>query len=641
MKSVILIITGSLVLISAVQAATHTLRFNNAHVHAILDTTSKELTVQRSDRVVLKILMGQDLASSAKYEEIANGFKISNDDGEEIEFVKDLDTDDFSLFTVARKVRHSSRIVTDCVQISGSNWYGGPQQKYQYWPIQKLRFNEYSFLTKEADNCAVADRYWLNSLGSFIYVDDATPLFIDQNYGQPGFMCLEANKTLPYDIYDHTYSFVYQIGAAKDAKDAHMAAIRNILGKPSGHPAEAMVKYPIWSTWARYKRDIDQHVVLEFANEIVKNGWPNSQFELDDDWETCYGALKFNTTKFPNIKNTIDSIRAVGFPRVTIWIHPFINKGCEPIYSEAKRAGYLVADHNGNTDTEWWNSKKGEAAYVDFTKPEVAEWFTKRLQAILDESGIDSFKFDAGETSWTPPDPLLNGPSSHQPNMIVDDYVRTVAKFGDLVEVRSAHLSQDLPIFVRMIDKDSEWNWNNGLPTLITTLLQMNMVGYPLVLPDMVGGNGYNDHPPNKEMFIRWLQANVFMPSIQFSYVPWNYDNETVQISKAMTDLHERYTPQIMERFKLAVSDGYPVNPPLWWISPNDTVAQTIYDQFLLGDDIISAPVTKENVRARDIYLPIGNWVDGNLGTTHTGPKWIRNYSAPLKMLPYFVRKST
>lgn len=405
MKSVFLIIASSLVLVSTVRAATYTLQFNNANAGATLNTTSRVLTVQRSGRVVQSILLGQDLVSLAKYEEIANGFKISNADGEEVEFVKDVDTADFSLFTIARRVRHRSKVVADCVRISGSNWYGGPQQKYQYWPIQKLRFSEYSFLTKEADNCAVADRYWLNSLGSFVYVHDETPLFIDQNYGQPGYMCLEAKKSLPYDIYDFTYSFVYQIGVANDAKEAHMAAIRNILGKPTGHPAEAMVKYPIWSTWARYKRDIDQHVVLEFANEIVNNGWPNSQFELDDDWETCYGALKFNTTKFPNIRQTIDAIRAVGFPRVTIWIHPFINKGCEPIYSQAKRDGYLVADRNGNTDTQWWNSNTGQAAYVDFTKPVVAEWFTNRLQAILDESGIDSFKFDAGETSWTPPDP--------------------------------------------------------------------------------------------------------------------------------------------------------------------------------------------------------------------------------------------
>lgn len=329
----ILSLVGSLILTSVAQATDYILQFNNADVKATVYSESREVIVQRNGKVVQRILMGHDMASMVHHEEIANGFKLRNANGEEIELVKNVETVEFSLITIARKVRHRSRTITDCVRIDGSNWFGGPQQKYQYWPIQKLKFSEYSMLTKEADNCAVADRYWLNSLGSFVYVDDETPLFVDQNYGEPGHMCLEAKKALPYDIYDNTFSFVYQIGVAKDAKEAHMAAVRNILGKPSGHPAEAMVKYPIWSTWARYKRDIDQHVVLEFANEIVRNGWPNSQFELDDDWEMCYGALKFNTTKFPNIKQTINAIRAVGFPRVTIWIHPFINKGCEPVYS--------------------------------------------------------------------------------------------------------------------------------------------------------------------------------------------------------------------------------------------------------------------------------------------------------------------
>jgi myogenesis-regulating glycosidase len=64
------------------------------------------------------------------------------------------------------------------------------------------------------------------------------------------------------------------------------------------------------------------------------------------------------------------------------------------------------------------------------------------------------------------------------------------------------------------------------------------MVGYPLVLPDMIGGNGYGEGlpppgvessiegAPNEEIFLRWLQANTFMPSLQFSYVPWDYSQE-------------------------------------------------------------------------------------------------------------------
>lgn len=99
------------------------------------------------------------------------------------------------------------------------------------------------------------------------------------------------------------------------------------------------------------------------------------------------------------------------------------------------------------------------------------------------------------------------------------------------------------------------------------------------VLPDMIGGNGYNNHPPNEEMLIRWLQANVFMPSLQFSYLPWDYNNATVtQICKTFTELHTSYGSLIEQRFSLAVSTGAPVNPPIWWIDPSDATAQVIDD---------------------------------------------------------------
>ena len=43
---------------------------------------------------------------------------------------------------------------------------------------------------------------------------------------------------------------------------------------------------------------------------------------------------------------------------------------------------------------------------------------------------------------------------------------------------------------------------------------------------DMIGGNGYNTVLPEKELFVRWMQANVFMPAMQFSYTPWDYNEE-------------------------------------------------------------------------------------------------------------------
>lgn len=103
------------------------------------------------------------------------------------------------------------------------------------------------------------------------------------------------------------------------------------------------------------------------------------------------------------------------------------------------------------------------------------------------------------------------------------------------------------------------------------------MVGYPYVLPDMIGGNGYN-HKPNKELFIRWLQANVFMPSLQFSYVPWDYDNETIEISRNYANLHDSITGFIVDQMNTTIRTGEPVNLPIWWFDPEDTVAQQIND---------------------------------------------------------------
>lgn len=61
-----------------------------------------------------------------------------------------------------------------------------------------------------------------------------------------------------------------------------------------------------------------------------------------------------------------------------------------------------MLDHDNNADTEWWNSEKGQSAYIDFTKKEAADWYAARLTKLKNDAGIDSFKFDAGETSWLP-----------------------------------------------------------------------------------------------------------------------------------------------------------------------------------------------------------------------------------------------
>ena len=60
--------------------------------------------------------------------------------------------------------------------------------------------------------------------------------------------------------------------------------------------------------------------------------------------------------------------------------------------------------------------------------------------------------------------------------------------------------------------------------------------------------------------------------------------------------------------------------------------------EYLLGEDILVAPVLDKGATSRDIYLPKGEWQDALKLENITGPIWLRNYTASLSELPYFTR---
>ncbi|CAG5101125.1 Similar to MYORG: Myogenesis-regulating glycosidase (Homo sapiens), partial [Cotesia congregata] len=548
--------------------------------------------------------------------------------------------------TISRFLPTPRGRLTDCISLrDDTQWIGGPQHRYQHWPVQHKYFEEEPYIPSHPTNMGIAERYWLSSRGFSVRVFNYVPLFVDQNNIKDKYLCFIAENKAPYSD-NSSLTLAYEIAWQNNSRLAHESVVTRHFGRPSGYPDVRMIQHPIWSTWARYKVNVSEKVVTTFADEILKNKFNNSQLEIDDNWETCYGSAVFDPVKFPNVTRLTQSLKKKGF-RVTLWIHPFINKNCNPAYSEALKNGYFVKSKSGNVLMDWWQSTNNGASTIDFTNPKAVTWWVARLKA-LQKLGIDSFKFDAGEGSWLPQIANLTGPIELNPGMFTKKYINALAaNFDRVIEARVGWGTQDLPIFIRMIDKDSRWTWNNGLPTLITTLFQMNMAGYGMVLPDMIGGNGYLNGMlngtvlPSKELFIRWLQCNVFMPSLQYSFVPWDYDAKTINISRKFTDLHAKTTPSIVKAMQAAVKTGAPVNSPIWWVDPDNQEAHKINDEYLLGEEILVAPVITENTIARDIYLPKGNWKDGNNNRTYRGPMWIKDYPAPIDVLPYFTKSAS
>lgn len=100
----------------------------------------------------------------------------------------------------------------------------------------------------------------------------------------------------------------FRVCKYNNPREAHENAIKDFLGMPTSIPDPFIIKYPIWSTWARYKENVNTKNVQDFVQKIVEYGFPRGTIEIDDNWETCYGSAEFNTSRFENIKELTSNI---------------------------------------------------------------------------------------------------------------------------------------------------------------------------------------------------------------------------------------------------------------------------------------------------------------------------------------------
>jgi alpha-glucosidase (family GH31 glycosyl hydrolase) len=137
---------------------------------------------------------------------------------------------------------------------------------------------------------------------------------------------------------------------------------------------------------------------------------------------------------------------------------------------------------------------------------------------------------------------------------------------------------------------------------------------------------------PTEELLIRWTQLNALMPVMQFSITPWQFGERCTKICREYTELHRQFT-MLFQRLTI---DGTPIVMPVFWLAPDDPRALECDDQFLIGKELLVAPVVHQGHRERSIYLPPGSWRDHWTGKVHRGPQVLANYPAPLDRLPFF-----
>jgi len=404
---------------------------------------------------------------------------------------------------------------------------------------------------------------------------------------------------------------------------------------PSGKsPDEFFFTHPQYNTWIEFIYGQNQTGILEYAKSILDNGLPPGILMIDDKWSKYYGDYEFDKEKFPNPKELIARLHEMGF-KVMLWVVPFITSDSEE-YRDLRDAGLIVRDREGlPAMRDWWN---GYGAILDFTNPKAVAWFDRRLRNLMEKYGVDGFKFDGGDSVFLRDDDKTHtGASALEQSKAFCEYGLNF----DFNEFRAGYKLAGQALVYRLCDKFHSWESDNGIGALVPNMLAMGILGYPYTCPDMIGGGSWLDFVGEKldrldqELFVRYAGCSALMPMMQFSAAPWRVlDEKHSDICKRMAGLHGSYKELIIKLVRHAKLTGEPIVRNMEYVFPGQGLEE-VTDQFMLGDNVLAAPVFTKGTFRRTVRLPAGNWeyngeiIDGG-----------RNFEidCPIDQLAVFIR---
>jgi alpha-D-xyloside xylohydrolase len=205
--------------------------------------------------------------------------------------------------------------------------------------------------------------------------------------------------------------------------------------------------------------------------------------------------------------------------------------------------------------------------------------------------------------------------------------------------------------------------WSGDVPATWASLraqvragLNVAIAGIPWWTTDIGGFHGGDpDSAEYRELLVRWFQYGVFCPLLRLHgfrdprppFGPemtggpneaWSYGGEALVAISAALRLRERLRPYLMDQMRVAHEQGVPPMRPLFVDFPADARTWQVDDQFLLGPDLLVAPVLEAGATARPVYLPEGAcWTDAATGERHPGGMRVEA-SAPPDRIPLFLR---
>ena len=332
------------------------------------------------------------------------------------------------------------------------------------------------------------------------------------------------------------------------------------------------------------------------------------------------------------------------------YINPFLAIE-KDLYKYASAHGWCVKDQEGKDYLV--KITTFPAAMIDFTNPDACAWYKSIIRKNMIDLGMSGWMADFGE--YLPMDAVLHEGTPedlHNQWPVIwaelnreaieeagkTDEVFFFTRAGSTGTIRSSDM-------MWTGDQHVDWSVDDGLPSVIPATLSLAMSGFGITHSDAGGYTTIMKMNRDKELLERWLEMNAFSPLLRTHEgnqparnVQFDSDRELLQETARASRIHGALKPYLQAAVKACTEKGIPVMRPLFY-AYDEPRAYLETSEYLLGDDLLVAPITENGAVSRQVYLPDDQWVDAYTGTEYGGGTM--NVSAPIGRIPVFVRSQS
>lgn len=376
------------------------------------------------------------------------------------------------------------------------------------------------------------------------------------------------------------------------------------------------------------------------------------------DWEgkrvTSFGKRlqwdwKWNKEMYPGLDTLIASDPAT---RWLGYINPYLVEG-GALFNEAKKNGFFVKNAAG--EDYLFDFGEFDCGVVDLCSEEAFAWYKNVIKENLAGMGFKGWMADFGE--YLPADAVCAGGRTglevHNlwPFLWAKcnrEAVEEAGLLGDCVFFMRSGFSGSgkYSTFLWAGDQCVDWSDDDGLPSVITAALTAGMSGFGLHGSDAGGYTSLFGLRRSKELLLRWLEFAAFTPIMRThegnrpeSNFQVYSDEDTMKKAGRLSKLHTALLPYIRECVMINSELGVPVMRPLFFASEDSRAWERDNYSYLLGDDMLVAPVVREGANERTLWLPEGEWV--YLWSGESFASGNLRIKAPLGKTPVFYRKES